>query len=185
MGISKKNVGEGVRTVIMSAHHLWWCWVGISDNNKSRGGGRTDTQPVVTLFVVALPVAVIAAAVVVLVLVLAALLLAVVEEEEEEVVVVVAGSLWCGCGCGAVGGCLVVDAGVDAVAIVVAWLPFWRLGDAASHVSDVGTCCPNLCNQRWPGSLAVKRVLTVTVEVRGSNPQNNKCFLHKIKLNWL
>jgi hypothetical protein len=168
--------------------------VGISNNNKSRGGGRTDTQPVVTLFVVALPVAVIAAAiaaavvvlvvvlVLVLVLVLTALLLVVVEE----VVVVVAGSSWCGCGCGAVGGCLVVvDAGVDAVAVVVAWLPFWRLGDAASHVSDVGTCCPNLCNQRWLGSSVVKRVLTVTVEVGGSNLQNNKCFLHKIKLNWL
>ena len=56
-----------------------------------------------------------------------------------------------------------------AVAVVVAWLPFWvRLGDAASHVSDVGTCCPNLYNQKWPGSSAVKHVLTVTVEVRGS-----------------
>jgi hypothetical protein len=93
----------------------------------------------------------------------------------------------CGCGCGAVGGCLVVvDAGVDAVGVVVAWLPFWvHLGDAASHVSNVGTCCPNLCNWRWPGSSAVKCMLTVTVEVGVLNPQNNKCFLHKIKLNWL
>ena len=167
--------------------------MGISNNNKSRGGGRTNTQPVITLFVVALPVAVIAAAiaaavvvlivVLVLVLILTVLLLAVVEEE---VVVVVAGSSWCRCGCSAVGGCLVVvDAGVDAVAVVVAWLPFWCLGDAASHVSDVGTCCPNLCNQRWPGSSSVKCMLTVTVEVGGSNLQNNKCFLHKIKLNWL
>jgi hypothetical protein len=172
--------------------------VGISNNKNSRGGGRTDTQPIVTLFI-ALPVAVIIAAVtavvvvLVVVVVIAALLLAAVEEEEVVVVVVVvvvAGSswwwmqVWMQCG----GGCLVVvvDAGVDAVAVVVAWLPFWvRLGDAASHVSDVGTCCPNLCTWRWPGSSMVKRVLTVTVEVRGSNPRNNKCFVHKIKLNWL
>ena len=96
----------------------------------------------------------------------------------------------CGCGCSTVGGCLVVvDAGVDAVGVVVAWLPFWvrlgDMGDVASHVSNVGTCCPNLCNQRWPGSSVVKRVLTVTVEVGGLNLQNNKCFWHKIKLNWL
>jgi hypothetical protein len=65
-------------------------------------------------------------------------------------------------------------------------LRLWvRLGDAASHVSDVGTCCPNLYNQTWPGSSLVKRALTVTVEVGGLNPRNNKCFLHKIKLNWL
>jgi hypothetical protein len=52
------------------------------------------------------------------------------------------------------------------------------------HVIDVGTCCPNLCKQTWAGSSVVKCVLIVTTKVGGSNLQNNKIFLHQIKLNW-
>jgi hypothetical protein len=38
------------------------------------------------------------------------------------------------------------------------WLPFWVcLGDAACHVIYMGTYRPNLCNQMWAGSSAVKR----------------------------
>ena len=96
------------------------------------------------------------------------------------VVVVVAGSwlwwlwMWCGCGCGR---------GVDVVVDVAAvWLPFWVcLGDAACHVINVSTCCPNLYNQGWAGSSVVKRVLIVTAQVGGSNLQNNKCFFAPIK----
>jgi hypothetical protein len=55
--------------------------------------------------------------------------------------------------------------------VVAVGLPFWVcLGDAACHVIDVGTCCPNWCNQTWAGSSAVKRVLIVTAKVEGSNP---------------
>jgi hypothetical protein len=57
------------------------------------------------------------------------------------------------------------------------WLPFWVcLGDAACHVINVGTCCPNLYNHKWPSSSAVKHPFIVTTKVRGSNPQKNKCF---------
>ena len=53
----------------------------------------------------------------------------------------------------------------------VVWLPFWVcLGDAACHVINVGTCCPNLYSQRWASSSAVKRGFIVTAKVGGSNP---------------
>ena len=49
---------------------------------------------------------------------------------------------------------------------------------------DVDTCCPNLCKQTWASSSVVKCMLIVTAKIMGSNPQNNKFFLHQIKLNW-
>ena len=60
---------------------------------------------------------------------------------------------------------------VVVVVVDVVWLPFWVcLGDAACHVINVGTCCPNLYNQRWAGSSAVKCGFIVTAKVGGSNP---------------
>ena len=49
---------------------------------------------------------------------------------------------------------------------------------------NVGIYCPNLFKERWAGSSAVKCMPIVTVKVGGSSPQNNKIFLHQIRLNW-
>ena len=54
----------------------------------------------------------------------------------------------------------------------------------ACHVIDVGIYFPNLFKERWAGSSVVKRMPIVTAKVGGSSLQNNKFFLHQIKLNW-
>jgi hypothetical protein len=182
-GVSNKKVGEGGGTYRCRCRHasLPVVVLGLAMKKKSGGGGRTVTLLVITLLVIALPVTIIAVAVVVVV---AALLLVAVE------VVVVGdddggggggddndGGGGGGCGCWVV---VVVVAGwllLGRGALHAIWLPFWVcLGDAACHVIYVGTCCPNSPNLRWAGSSAVKRVLIVTVEVGGSNPQHNKWF---------
>ena len=53
---------------------------------------------------------------------------------------------------------------------------FVCLGDVASHVIIVGTCCPNLHNQPWTGSSVVKRVLIVTAKGRGFESAKKQMF---------
>ena len=59
------------------------------------------------------------------------------------------------------------------------------LGDMAHHVIQVGTCCSNRHDFMWAGGSAVKHALLWPQEVRCSNLQKNKFFLHQIKLNWI
>ena len=54
------------------------------------------------------------------------------------------------------------------------------LGDAACHVIDVGTCCPNLPNLSCPSSSAVERVLLLIPPKRWFDSRLCTFFLHVI-----
>jgi hypothetical protein len=111
---------------------------------------------VTALFVITLSVVVVVDVVVAVLSLVVVVEVAVVEMVVVEVVVVVAGSWWWWLW-------------LWNVAVVV-WLLFWDcLGDAACHVINVGTCCPNLYNWGWASSSVVKRVFIVTAKVGGSN----------------
>ena len=59
------------------------------------------------------------------------------------------------------------------------------LGDVASHVIDVGTYCPNLCDHTWASSSAVKCVFYSYRKRSGVQIRENlNVFLHHLKLNW-
>ena len=56
-------------------------------------------------------------------------------------------------------------------------LPFLVcLGDAAGHVTMVGTCCPSLRFKPWTGSSVVKRVLIVTAKGREFESARRQMF---------
>src|SRR5258705_136227 len=67
------------------------------------------------------------------------------------------------------------------VVVAAVWLPFSVcLGDAACHVIDVGTCCPNLPQLWCPGSSAVERAFLLIPRKPWFDSRWRTFFLHVI-----